>query len=150
MAASWFCAQCFTRCAQGLAISLLELNTFGHAVCTLIIYGLWWSKPLGIDEPDKIPFNAQGITDEAKVLATMCTKSKLDNRVSESAHLHKDFHSLLFPVQPEPNGRNIEHSININLKGPVQREFDLLAPRRRALEDVIYAPLSYHFSNRHK
>ncbi|KAK3351893.1 hypothetical protein B0H65DRAFT_421390, partial [Neurospora tetraspora] len=36
--ASWFCIQCLTRFAQGLAISLLELNTFGHAICTFFIY----------------------------------------------------------------------------------------------------------------
>ncbi|KAK3388063.1 hypothetical protein B0T20DRAFT_457529 [Sordaria brevicollis] len=88
-------------CLQGKSISLLELNTFGHAVCTLIIYGLWWSKPLSIDEPEKIPFNPEGITEEARLLASMCTKSKLDHRVPESAHLHKDVQSLVFPVEPK-------------------------------------------------
>lgn len=49
--AIWFCAQCIARLSQNLAISLLELNTFAHAVCTLIIYVLWWDKPLDIEEP---------------------------------------------------------------------------------------------------
>ncbi|CCC07962.1 unnamed protein product [Sordaria macrospora k-hell] len=133
----------------GLAISLLELNTFGHAVCTLIIYGLWWSKPLSIDEPEKIPLDTEGISVEAKLLAAMCTKSKLDNRVSESAHLHKDVHSLVFPV--ESKGTNeLEHRININRKGPVERKFGMFIARRRAFEDLVYSPLGYHFSNRHK
>lgn len=61
--ATWFIAQCLTRCgsteenftdwsangsvvAQHIPISLLELNTFGHAVCALLIYLLWWEKPL--------------------------------------------------------------------------------------------------------
>ncbi|KAK3955675.1 hypothetical protein QBC32DRAFT_367538 [Pseudoneurospora amorphoporcata] len=147
--ASWFCAQCFTRFAQGLAISLLELNTFGHAVCTLIVYGLWWNKPLSIDEPEKIPFDTEGISVEAKVLATMCTKSKLDNRVSESAHLKKYVHSLVFPVEPEGT-EEFEHRININRKGPVERKFGMFIARRRAFEDLVYTPLGYHFSNRHK
>lgn len=34
-----------------MTISTLELNTFAHAVCTLLIYFLWWDKPLDIEEP---------------------------------------------------------------------------------------------------
>lgn len=37
--------------AQKQAISFLELNTLGHAICALLIYGLWWDKPLDIDSP---------------------------------------------------------------------------------------------------
>ena len=49
--ASWFCLQCVTRVRQGLAITLLELNTFAHALCTLLIFLLWWNKPLDIEQP---------------------------------------------------------------------------------------------------
>ncbi|KAH8682576.1 hypothetical protein BX600DRAFT_448867 [Xylariales sp. PMI_506] len=49
--ATWFCFQVITRMAFGLAITLLELNTFAHAICALIIYGVWWHKPLDVDEP---------------------------------------------------------------------------------------------------
>ncbi|KAL8826714.1 MAG: hypothetical protein Q9170_007301 [Blastenia crenularia] len=49
--ALWFCAQCITRLAQSLPVSLLELNTFGHALCTLVIYIFWWEKPLDVEEP---------------------------------------------------------------------------------------------------
>ena len=37
--------------AQRIPISLLELNTFGHAVCALLIYLLWWEKPFEVDIP---------------------------------------------------------------------------------------------------
>ena len=37
--------------AQPIPISLLELNTFGHAVCALFIYLLWWEKPFEVDIP---------------------------------------------------------------------------------------------------
>jgi hypothetical protein len=33
---------------------LLELNTFGHAICTLLIYLLWWDKPLDVEQPTLI------------------------------------------------------------------------------------------------
>lgn len=49
--ALWFCIQCIARCAQGLSLSLLELNTFAHALCAFIMYYLWWEKPLDINEP---------------------------------------------------------------------------------------------------
>jgi hypothetical protein len=49
--AFWFCLQCATRLCQRLEISLLELNTFAHAICALLMYLLWWDKPLDIEEP---------------------------------------------------------------------------------------------------
>jgi len=49
--AFWFCVQCITRLSQGLPITLLELNTFVHALCALLIYWLWWHKPLDVAEP---------------------------------------------------------------------------------------------------
>ncbi|KAL2072183.1 hypothetical protein VTL71DRAFT_11526 [Oculimacula yallundae] len=49
--ASWFIAQCISRLAQRLPISLLELNTLGHCVCALLVYCFWWSKPLDVEQP---------------------------------------------------------------------------------------------------
>lgn len=40
-----------TTVTQHISISLLELNTFGHAVCALMIYLIWWEKPLDVDYP---------------------------------------------------------------------------------------------------
>ena len=37
--------------AQHIPISLLELNTLGHAICALLIYVLWWEKPFEVDIP---------------------------------------------------------------------------------------------------
>ena len=52
--AVWFCAQVIGRLVQGMPISLLELNTLAHALCALLVYLLWWSKPLDIQEPTVI------------------------------------------------------------------------------------------------
>lgn len=49
--AGWFCVQCVNRIFQGLSISLLELSTLGHSLCALLMYLLWWDKPLNIQEP---------------------------------------------------------------------------------------------------
>ena len=52
--AAWFCTQCVARLGQGMPISLLELNTFAHAICALLVYVLWWNKPLDVHEPTVI------------------------------------------------------------------------------------------------
>lgn len=74
------------RFAQGLAISLLELNTFGHAACTLFIYIMWWHKPLDIAEPDTINF--VNMDNEPRLIAAMCVRSELDG-MAESAHFYE-------------------------------------------------------------
>jgi len=75
--ATWFCIQCLTRFFQHLAISLLELNTFGHAVCTLFIYALWWNKPLDIEEPEMISIPSDK-PEVFELLAAMCLNSKIE------------------------------------------------------------------------
>ena len=63
----WFCVQFIARVAQTRAINFLELNTFGHAICGLFIYALWWHKPLNIDSPSLL------VGEEAwKLYALMC------------------------------------------------------------------------------
>lgn len=52
--AAWFCTQCIVRLGQAVPISLLELNTFAHAICALLVYILWWNKPLDVHEPTVI------------------------------------------------------------------------------------------------
>jgi hypothetical protein len=49
--ATWFCLSCIARISENLPISMLELNTFAHALCTVIVYVIWWRKPLDIDQP---------------------------------------------------------------------------------------------------
>lgn len=55
--------------AQRIPISLLELNTFGHAVCALAIYILWWEKPFEVEYPTLV--QSQIILD-AYALVYMC------------------------------------------------------------------------------
>ncbi|KAK3688991.1 hypothetical protein B0T22DRAFT_490553 [Podospora appendiculata] len=57
--ALWFCIQCLARVAQGLPLSLLELNTVAHALCALTVYVLWWHKPLDIGRPTALPVDGR-------------------------------------------------------------------------------------------
>ncbi|RYP73402.1 hypothetical protein DL771_003670 [Monosporascus sp. 5C6A] len=70
--ASWFAAQCISRMAVGMTISLLELNTLAHAICALIAYAYWWLKPLDVEEPTLI----EG-TDADLVCAGVCMRTKM-------------------------------------------------------------------------
>jgi hypothetical protein len=53
--ASWFCVQCLVRVGQALPVTLLEINTFAHSVCALLVYVLWWDKPLDVEQPTYLP-----------------------------------------------------------------------------------------------
>ncbi len=53
--ASWFCVQCLVRVGQALPITLLEIDTFAHSICALLMYILWWDKPLDVEQPTYLP-----------------------------------------------------------------------------------------------
>jgi hypothetical protein len=44
----WFITQCITRGARGLPITELELVTIAFAGLNLVMYWLWWDKPLNV------------------------------------------------------------------------------------------------------
>jgi hypothetical protein len=46
--ATWFLVSTVFRMSSGYPIALLELNTFAHALCALLIYFIWWQKPLDV------------------------------------------------------------------------------------------------------
>ncbi|KAL8939592.1 MAG: hypothetical protein Q9216_003272 [Gyalolechia sp. 2 TL-2023] len=48
---SWMMFQCISRKAAGLPISVLEVHTLVHAACALIMYCLWFKKPMDVEEP---------------------------------------------------------------------------------------------------
>jgi hypothetical protein len=47
------------RVGQALPVTLLEINTFAHSICALLVYILWWDKPLDVEQPTYLP--VQGI-----------------------------------------------------------------------------------------
>lgn len=52
--ATWFIVSTIFRVATGYPITLLEFNTFAHALCALLTYAIWWSKPLDVNGPTLI------------------------------------------------------------------------------------------------
>jgi hypothetical protein len=47
----WFVIQLITRYAQGLPVTLLEVDTLGVTTLACIAYGCWWKKPKDIRRP---------------------------------------------------------------------------------------------------
>jgi len=51
---AWFCLNCAFRLGEYLPLSLLEVSTLAHGLCTLVLCLVWLFKPLNIDEPTLI------------------------------------------------------------------------------------------------
>ncbi|KAJ7105964.1 hypothetical protein C8R44DRAFT_886405 [Mycena epipterygia] len=47
----WFTTQCLARMHQHLSITQLEVATLAFAVVNVLIWALWWAKPLDVGEP---------------------------------------------------------------------------------------------------
>ncbi|KLO04267.1 hypothetical protein SCHPADRAFT_758124, partial [Schizopora paradoxa] len=47
----WFIVNCASRLAESLPLSLMEVSTLAHGLCTLLTYFAWWSKPLNVEGP---------------------------------------------------------------------------------------------------
>ena len=50
----WFVAQCISRRAQHLDLTLIELVTLSLAVLNGMMYFLWWNKPLDVRCPVRV------------------------------------------------------------------------------------------------
>ncbi|KAF8663682.1 hypothetical protein AX16_000857 [Volvariella volvacea WC 439] len=54
----WFVVQCIARRVEGLVLTELELVTLAFATLNVIMYILWWDKPLNVEYP--IYFDREG------------------------------------------------------------------------------------------
>ena len=71
----WMILQCISRAAVGYPLAVLEIHTLVHAGCALVMYSLWWSKPLDIRVPTLIP--AAGFMDEIALMLIRNTNGSL-------------------------------------------------------------------------
>jgi len=49
--ALWMVVNCIARKASGLPTTLIELNVIVHVVVAVVVYTLWWHKPLAVANP---------------------------------------------------------------------------------------------------
>lgn len=50
----WLLVQCVSRWLSNLQLTLLEIYVIIQVLCTILLYTLWWAKPLDVNEPIKI------------------------------------------------------------------------------------------------
>lgn len=107
--AAWFMAGTLSRIIQGLAVSLLELNTFAHTLCALLIFYFWWQKPLDIKEPTRIADPQMHL-----MAAMLCHWSKFDGfrGIDHLVRLEKGCHSEAAP------GVNLPYWVSQNMLQP--------------------------------
>jgi hypothetical protein len=79
--AIWFSAQCCARWYADVGFSLLELNTLAHCICALLIFMLWWKKPLDVDSPTLI--NAEDMMELAGLMA-LCSSPRSSGKARSS------------------------------------------------------------------
>jgi hypothetical protein len=75
--ALWFCLQVITRLAQGLPITVLELNTLAHVFYAFFTFAVWWKKPLDVEEPTEIVLEDERVME---ICAAMCASSSIGYR----------------------------------------------------------------------
>lgn len=72
----WFITQCVARRVQSLPLTELEVVTLAFGVINLVIYIIWWDKPLDVrypirigppaPDPPSVPYYMQGLVGRTK------------------------------------------------------------------------------------
>ncbi|GKT54454.1 hypothetical protein ColTof4_13753 [Colletotrichum tofieldiae] len=77
--AGWMVAQVIGRLIKKLPVSLLEINTCGHVACAVLLYLLWWSKPLDVLDPTVLEEGSEDFLS----LMTLCSSMSAINGVTD-------------------------------------------------------------------
>ncbi|KAI8306341.1 hypothetical protein K4K59_011544 [Colletotrichum sp. SAR11_240] len=81
--AGWMVAQVVGRVIERLPVSLLEINTCGHVACAVLLYLLWWSKPLDVLDPTVV---GEGLGDVVSLMSA-CSSSRTVPRSAYEYHI---------------------------------------------------------------
>ena len=76
----WFCISSVERLVQHLPLSLFEVMTFAHGICTLMACVLWWHKPKDVNEPIMIPGEQSSVRRVANAEANANTEWPLPSK----------------------------------------------------------------------
>jgi len=66
--AGWLLLQCLGRQLEGLHITLLELNTAVHVILAIMMYIIWWEKPLDIGRSIPVDRSRLGTENSATII----------------------------------------------------------------------------------
>ncbi|KAG2340255.1 hypothetical protein BDR05DRAFT_984127 [Suillus weaverae] len=97
---AWFVVQLIARTAQGLPVTLLEIDTLGVVAMACIAYGFWWRKPKDIRRPYIVHWNSEA-TDPS-----LCA-SNLENNYYYSHTRRSLVRPLLFGFDDQKSGPSL-------------------------------------------
>ncbi|KAG1767099.1 hypothetical protein EDD22DRAFT_819494 [Suillus occidentalis] len=80
----WFLIQLIARYAQGLPVTLLEIDTLGVTALACIVYGFWWKKPKDIGRPYIVHWKSEITAPTQYLLANKYRPGKRRSYVSPS------------------------------------------------------------------
>ena len=139
--ALWMVVNCIARKASGRPTTLIELNVIVHVVVAVVVYGLWWYKPLAVANPTLLP-RPPGGEEIIEILANEVPRPDLSNvrryRLEDDDDTypaypadanHKKFNldtkpyildPSLFEVRgsPEPKTEWAQHVAKLKIKSP--------------------------------
>lgn len=124
--ALWFCMQCVTRISQGLAVSLLELNTFSHCISALLIYIFWWHKPYDAQSHVYVESPSLDLMAPAEVNKIYMA---LDQFLSEQVHMpylksFARFHTWIYTIFDQ-NGNPLLTGHNLNIDHMTESKLEI-------------------------
>lgn len=99
----WLLVQCVSRWVTSLPLTLLEIHVVIQVLCTIILYTLWWSKPLDVNDPIKIslekaPADKSRDTPNYGQWELVLEEEKDENYFSESELGKRNFFILSTPA----------------------------------------------------
>ena len=152
--ACWIVLQCLGRKLNGLPITLLELNTVLHVVNAVVMYGLWWEKPVDVGQPSIIGQSEEEWENESVEMATylpvdilLISQQRVKERIVPLLR-SADGHSRLLAAQID--GCNLSDDILDKLEGlsaPV-KHFKIVAGVVAILAHLLVTNIHRFFGSR--
>jgi hypothetical protein len=93
--AFWMVFNVIARKASGLPSTLIELNVIVHVVVMVVVYGLWWDKPLAVQNPIILNPSPKYIDEHTTILSILecnfwARRSEAKNLCYQILVLHTD------------------------------------------------------------
>ncbi|KAI5820310.1 hypothetical protein BZA77DRAFT_372432, partial [Pyronema omphalodes] len=96
--ALWMVFNVIGRKASGLPSTLIELNVIVHVVVMVVVYGLWWNKPLAVQNPVILNPTPELNDGHTKMLSVLISSKRTDSQVSKLCYKIVTLHEDDFPL----------------------------------------------------
>ena len=137
---------------SSLLISLLERNAVRHTACALLIYKMWWRKPLDIAERTLIPgYQTQLLLAHTWMSSRVSAKGLKSHGFQ--GRLRDEFDGLWIYQQPRNDDLELENSHSSNTRLNVQEEDtnaaspSTSAPFKNGLDPYLYVMSYRHYAS---